>query len=406
MSSTPEPLRPTFPASGHRSAWQALSVPVFELVSDGTIVFANHAAEAHWDLSHVDFGMSQFATLVDEQDLISITGLDSIFASLPTTFNTRLKSRSGSAQLMTFTAQSLETSDTVLLIGHPSAEILELASSTSRELSKATNEISDLEVRVFKQTAKLASESDKRAQAEEKARLEAESKISLVSSAIHHLNNPLNHIEGSRAGLESQIEIIRSTITHLLQTEDDDPAAQALLHKFNEEFESTLFNIATIRDAASRITNTVDLLRVVSGVDGWAKTPTTVGAVCEIGSNRLTGPVLMQLMKLNKEFGSTRLLGHPSLYAHAIDRIESSLGAKKLSSSGLGVAENDTTCHLIWHSITSKQSGSDNTPVDAMELKALFADTIKEIEYLLSQYGVSLKPLGSELHLVLPRPSY
>ena len=179
MSSTPEPLRPTFPASGHRSAWQALSVPVFELVSDGTIVFANHAAEEHWDLSHVDFGMSPFATLVDEQDLISITGIDSIFAALPTTFNTRLKSRSGSAQLMTFTAQSLETSDTVLLIGHPSAEILALASSTSRELSKATNEISDLEVRVFKQTAKLASESDKRAQAEEKARLEAESKIQL-----------------------------------------------------------------------------------------------------------------------------------------------------------------------------------------------------------------------------------
>lgn len=45
------------------------------------------------------------------------------------------------------------------------------------------------------------------------------------------------------------------------------------------------------------------------------------------------------------------------------------------------------------------------SPIVAFDLKALFADTMKEVNHLLSQYDVSLKQLAAELYPVLPRPS-
>ena len=45
------------------------------------------------------------------------------------------------------------------------------------------------------------------------------------------------------------------------------------------------------------------------------------------------------------------------------------------------------------------------SPIVAFDLKALFADTMKEVNHLLSQYDVSLKQLAAKLYPVLPRPS-
>ena len=76
-----------------------------------------------------------------------------------------------------------------LLIGGPTAP--------TESLPKDLNQPDELKNRILKQTAKLASESSKRATAEEKAKREAESKIKLISGAVHHLNNPMNHILGA-----------------------------------------------------------------------------------------------------------------------------------------------------------------------------------------------------------------
>ena len=384
---------------------ETLVVPVLIIDSQGNIQFSNAALRNLCGERATRSTSPKFIDLVADDDLLKISGIETVLEPLPNTFTVRIRASQNQTLPVSFTAQALKDSDSRLLIAHNNSEIMALASNTGKELSEAANEISNLEVRIFKQTAKLAAESAKRAQAEEKSRLEAENKVSLIRATIHHLNNPLNHIEGSRELITREIEELGRTIDSLLHTEPVDPETEAFRLKLREQFESSLFNVATIQDATSRITNTVDLLRVVSGVDGWSPRRTTIGDICEVGMNRLSGIIMIQLDRLKRDYGVCQVLGHPSLYAHAIDLIESALHQRKLTSSNLKVSQDEEHCHLIWESISPSQPAADGPDTQTLDLKADFEDTQKEIDYLLAHYKARFETRDFSLHLLLPRPS-
>lgn len=384
---------------------EVLVVPVLIIDRQGRLQFTNAAAGNLFGEQLAKGTSSHFTDLIADDDLLKINGIETVLETLPNTFTVRIRASQDQTLPVSFTAQSLQDSDARLLIAHNNSEVMALASNTGKELSEAANEISNLEVRVFKQTAKLASESAKRAQAEEKSRLEAENKVSLIRATIHHLNNPLNHIEGSRELIARQIEELGRTIDSLLHTEPVDPETEAFRMKIREQFESSLFNVATIQDATSRITNTVDLLRVVSGVDGWSPRRTTIGDICEVGMNRLSGVIMIHLDRLKRDYGVCQVMGHPSLYAHAVDLIESALHQRKLASSNLSVLQDEDHCHLIWESVSPSQPATDRPDTQTLDLEADFEDIQKEIDYLLAHYKARFETRDFNLHLLLPRPS-
>ena len=175
------------------------------------------------------------------------------------------------------------TDTQLLLIGGPTAP--------TESLPEDLSQPDELKNRILKQTAKLASESSKRATAEEKAKREAESKIKLISGAVHHLNNPMNHILGAYELVQREMMTLRHAVFDLLECDPPDPQAQELQKLLDGQFSSALSNLSAFSEASSRITDTVELLRIASGIDGWSFSTCSVEQLCVTTMRRLSGPI-------------------------------------------------------------------------------------------------------------------
>ena len=266
----------------------------------------------------------------------------------------------------------------LLLIGGPTAP--------PESLPEGLNQPDELKNRILKQTAKLASESSKRATAEEKAKREAESKIKLISGAVHHLNNPMNHILGAYELVQREMITLRHAVYDLLDCDPPDPRAQELQKLLDGQFSSALGNLTAISEASSRITDTVELLRIASGIDGWSFSTCSVEQLCVTTMRRLSGPINDKLRVLSDQSGHVRFIGHPVIYGQAIDIIDDTLSRASLSYESLSLEPDGDYYQLNWDAIndSSRPRSLQSTKSKSAEL---LRNAKKEVEYLLAPYG-------------------
>ena len=90
----------------------------------------------------------------------------------------------------------------------------------------------------------------------------------LISNAIHHLNNPLNHIQGSMYLTQNEQTQLRQFISSLMPDDDDDPMVAAAQDQVKKHFDAIERSRHSIQDALSRASNSVMMLRALSQLDG------------------------------------------------------------------------------------------------------------------------------------------
>lgn len=268
----------------------------------------------------------------------------------------------------------------------------------SRANAKAHAERDELMSRVMEQTSRLAEESQRRANAELEARVEAESKILLFSNAVHHLNNPLNHIQGVSRMAANRAENLERAILELLGDETDDPVAAQVRAQFASEFNVLADDFEVLTNAAHRSANTVKLLRIVSGMDGASTEPSSIGELCRILDIRLTGSLQGLLRDLGMEHAGTMVVGHPLLYAEAIELIEGACRQLGLSVETLRLERRDARAILCF-GIPGVEVEEAIDGVDATAQP--FGRAGELIKLLLKAYGSELKVLDNSVELDL-----
>ena len=211
----------------------------------------------------------------------------------------------------------------------------------SRANAQAYAERDRLNERVMLQTTRLADESKARALAEAEARLEAESKILLFSNTVHHLNNPLNHIQGITRMASDRAETLEEGILELLGEDESDPLAVQVRAQFEAEFDKLLDEFTLLESAAQRSASTVKLLRIVSGMDGTPMEPSSLGELCRILELRVTGSLQDAWKELGLDHGQITIVGHPVLYAEALELVEGALRGMGLPIESVTLSEVD-----------------------------------------------------------------
>ena len=122
----------------------------------------------------------------------------------------------------------------------------------------------------------------------------------------------MNHILGAYELVQREMMTLRHAVFDLLECDPPDPQAQELQKLLDGQFSSALSNLSAIREASSRITDTVELLRIASGIDGWSFSTCSVEQLCVTTMRRLSGPINDKLKCLGTNQDMYALLGTPS----------------------------------------------------------------------------------------------
>ena len=161
----------------------------------------------------------------------------------------------------------------------------------------------------------------------------------------------MNHILGAYELVQREMMTLRHAVFDLLDCDPPDPQAQELQKLLDGQFSSALGNLSAIREASSRITDTVELLRIASGIDGWSFSTCSVEQLCVTTMRRLSGPINDKLEVLRDQSGHVRFVGHPVIYGQAIDIIDDTLSRASLSYESLSLEPDGDYYRLNWDSI-------------------------------------------------------
>ncbi|MEC9465391.1 MAG: 7TM diverse intracellular signaling domain-containing protein [Myxococcota bacterium] len=190
-----------------------------------------------------------------------------------------------------------------------------LSARTARAFSRAGT----LEVQTREQAEKLTLERSHRVEIEKNLNLELDTKVNLIANAIHHLNNPLNHIQGSLYLTQNEYNQLQSFINSLLPDDDQDDMVLAAQSQLDKHFATIDSSRQSMQDALSRATNSVMMLRALSQLDGICYNHSTIREVWTILVQRSSLPLNSIPHAPIKEYGAVSLIGHPALYAHAME---------------------------------------------------------------------------------------
>ena len=389
-------------ASNELRLFDKLLVPVFIMDKRGDIEFLNSSAQALASAINPNTEEMNIKDLVPSHDLLHLIGVEPYVTNLPTSFRLLVQIKSDRVVPVLFAAQAYDLDDRVLLIGQSQEDIMSLASENAREFSQAADHVSDLEIRVFKQTAKLAAESTRRAQAEKSTRLESELKVSLIGSTLHHLNNPLNHLRGANSSLTSELKTISNSIHQLFSDVSEDSEVIELRSYYDRMFHNAQEKTDIIDNALSRIENTSEILKVVSRVHGPSVQSTTISEICQLSAERLNSRLKDDLRGLKQDSNNYEIGGHPALYAYAIDLIDSAMSNQSLHYETVKFTASIDHCELVWRNVTQHEY-TDSGLDPSIALEDSLAHVSEEINYLLGHYQACLIPYESNLHLQLPR---
>ena len=157
--------------------------------------------------------------------------------------------------------------------------------------------------------------SDARLQAENSLRLEAESAVLLFSNAVHHLNNPLNHVLGATLYVNHITSEVRSLLNDLLTTDPIDAETEEVRLRFDEQLSTADDNLKIITHASERMALSVSLLRELSGIDGTAME----AALHHKLLKRLQSNSNINISGLGAETKDLTLYGSVSIYAYVTE---------------------------------------------------------------------------------------
>ena len=276
----------------------------------------------------------------------------------------------------------------------------------ARRYSETMDERDDLTHRVLKQATMLAHESDKRASAEvaqrEAAtalRIQAEAKMTLFGEAVHHINNPLNHILGSLHGLAARQSEVRKLTNDIFDSDEGlSDEALAVKNQYTEHFADAQDFYESAINAIVRATSTVQLLRALSGVDGISYKSIQFGEVWELMESRSL--VLTQLIDPDclADLMPMRCVGHPAMYAQAFEIV---LGSFVIKGNELGtlrqVGEEEESVIMMRR---AGESGEIvETPVCRSKIEVAFdgaievnesSKIVEVVQHLLEPYGTKV----------------
>ena len=268
----------------------------------------------------------------------------------------------------------------------------------AQNFAQTVEEKTSLSQRVLEQTARLAEETQLRADAEHELRLELEAKVMLLGDAVHHLNNPLNHIQGvSRTLAECHRELMSQFESMLPPESERDSMADTIISQFKERFSELDQSTGILSSAVGRASDTVTSLRVLSGVDGVSYEPTDFETIWE--GFRRRSPQLA--MSYNVAFGDSdtvqRCHGSSVTYAIAIELVLSKAEALDLDVDSVSLIPLDS-CNDGDPEFWALQFVFDK-PIDA----ALWSRTCTAVGYLLRPYWCEAGIEGSVLSVEVLR---
>ncbi len=285
----------------------------------------------------------------------------------------------------------------------------------ARRHSETMDERDDLTHRVLKQATMLAHESDKRAFAEvaqreaaNALRIQAEAKMTLFGEAVHHINNPLNHILGSLHGLAARQSEVRKLTNDIFESEEglSDEAIE-VKNQYSEHFDDAQGFYESAINAIVRATSTVQLLRALSGVDGISYKSIQFGEVWALMESRSL--VLTQLIDpvCIDKIMPMRCVGHPAMYAQALEIV---LASFVITGNELGtiIQVGDQEESVITMRKTGEASESVEAPISLQKIEVAFSGTvnvqdpervIEVVQHLLEPYGTKVSYSQSSFSL-------
>ncbi|MEC8049515.1 MAG: 7TM diverse intracellular signaling domain-containing protein [Myxococcota bacterium] len=203
-------------------------------------------------------------------------------------------------------------------------EVLFLSLALGDRISALHSERDEALHALIAQSQMLNEETERRAKAEESLRIELQGRVTLFSDAAHHLNNPLNHIDGAKRSIRRQSRELESVVMELINDDDGVEEVQTYL---KERFENIRNADHVIENAVLRTARVVETLRAVSGVDGVGYEKASVVKVLNVALERLEailgrdGAASKHLVFGTNldELEQVKVIGQPSLYGLALD---------------------------------------------------------------------------------------
>lgn len=224
-------------------------------------------------------------------------------------------------------------------------------------------------------------------QALEQAWLEAEVKSILFSEAMHHLNNPLSHIMGGSEFSSRSLKDHLEALNRLLYTDPIDEDTENLRLRFEDAISRLITEQDSIGNASIRASETVSVLRIVSGIDGVPRKTFAFREVAEFLHQRY--PAAAETWnRLSDDELACSLNGDRALYGQAIEFILRSVQEQGKNPVMLKVVQNKNTVEVVLEfdaPLAQDQAG--------------FQKACRLCRYLLKSFGVEVTVQDSQLSL-------
>jgi len=204
-------------------------------------------------------------------------------------------------------------------------EVILLTLALGDRMRATLQERDALTQRINKQTAILAEQSSKRAEAEERLRVELETKVEILSDAVHHINNPLNHIQGANEIVRHDIASIHAIIGEAIPPDPDNPDYVAFSSALEEKI-GAIFHASELSNAATqRAASAVSDVRTLANIDGLALHPIPARELLRQLQERFGSNAYLTVSACEKNL---KVIGNPTIYAfvlaaaiHALHRL-------------------------------------------------------------------------------------
>jgi hypothetical protein len=238
----------------------------------------------------------------------------------------------------------------------------------SAQLAKqAANERFALREKVLQQSLQVSEEARKAEQAkqaqslaEQEAHITATSRVNLFSSAVHHLNNPLNHIQGGMMTLAKTTQQTYASIFAVIDPNDEDPDAQRFYKTLRHNQLDASQSIDIMTQGIERAMESIDYLRVLSGIDGVSFHGAVIGNILDIVFGRMKDDLRNCSWSGLKEVAELPCFGHPVLYAQSLETVLITMNQNHRTITGIELQPGEDV-HVFCIKTTPRPSAEPKT---------------------------------------------
>ncbi len=267
-------------------------------------------------------------------------------------------------------------------------EAIFLTVALGDRLRLALEEKELLTQKVNKQTAALAEQSQKRAEAEERLRVELETKVEILSDAVHHINNPLNHIQGANEIVKQDVGELHDALRLAIPDVPNDPDYVAFTSALDANVANVKDATKLSNDAVERAAQAVSDIRTLTNIDGLALQPIRVTELFKRLEERFT---LTPAVTFTPPEPHIKAIGNPTIYSFVIGTAVQTL--QRL----LGP---DTPVVMHAHQSPSSKDATLQITFDSNEAltqqeRHVIDDTLSRLTYLLGNLGSSIVREGT-----------